>query len=108
MTAIKSEYVPGYYKSRWQIDHDSTADPSIAKLYRPKNRPGFHGALGLGIIDSAPFFVICVPYWLLFGAAILIGSAPWISWAKRFSLSALLIVTTAIAVLLGILVWAEE
>src|SRR5262245_40931623 len=65
MTAIKSEYVPGYYKGRWKFEHDYTADPSIAKVHRPNNRPGFHGVLDFGIIDSAPFFIICVPYWFL-------------------------------------------
>lgn len=108
MTAIKSEYVPGYYNSSWQIDHESTADPSIAEVYRPHNRPGFHGVLGLGIIDSAPFLVICVPHWCLLGAAIAIGTAPWIRWTKRFSLRTLLIVMTVIAVLLGAVVLAMK
>jgi len=108
MTAIKSEYVPGYYKSSWQIDHDSTADASIAKVYRPHNRPGFRGVLDLGIIDSAPFFVICVPYWFLLGAAIAVGAAPWIRWTKRVSLRTLLIAMTLVAALLGAVAWGAK
>jgi hypothetical protein len=105
MTAIKSEFVPGYYKSRWQLDHESTADPSIAEVYQPKNRPGYYGALGLGIIDSAPFFVVCIPYWLLLSAAIAVATAPWLPWSKRFSLRTLLIAITIIGLMLGTIVW---
>src|SRR6185436_7674145 len=65
MTLIKSEYVPGYFKSSWEFAHDATEDPAIAKVYRPQNRPGYRGILGLGIINSTPFFVVCLPYWFL-------------------------------------------
>jgi hypothetical protein len=108
MTAIKSEYVPGYYKSRWEFEHFPIADPSTAKLFRPHNRPGFYGVFDLGFIVSAPFFVICVPYWCLIGGAIAIGYAPWTQRFGSFSLRTLLIGMTVVAILLALILWASR
>jgi hypothetical protein len=44
------------------------------------------------------------PYWFLIPATWLMAGAPWIRWSRRFSLRALLIATTLIAVALGIYV----
>jgi hypothetical protein len=107
MSLIKSEYVPGYYKSGWLLEKSSTAEPTIAKLYRPSNRPGFYGVFGLGVIVSAPFFVICLPYWFLVGATLALAV---ISWRRgfHFSLRTLLIGMTLVAVLLGAVIYAAR
>jgi hypothetical protein len=106
MSLIKSEFVPGYYKSSWQFDRDSTTDPSIAKVYRPSNRPGFFGVLDLGVIVSSPFFVICFPYWFLVGVTMAMAAIPWRKRMWQFSLRTLLIGITVAAVGLGLAVWA--
>jgi hypothetical protein len=48
------------------------------------------------------------PYWLLTAAAAALTVVPWIRPSKRFSLRALLIVTTLIAVGLGLAVYAAR
>jgi hypothetical protein len=108
ITAIKSEYVFGYYKSRWEFDHYPMTDASDAKVFQPHNRPGFYGLFDLGIIISPPFLVMCLPYWFILGAAIVIGAAPWGRPSKRFGLRTLLIAMTVAAVLLGAFVWAAN
>jgi hypothetical protein len=45
---------------------------------------------------------IAVPVWGFVGSALTIGVIPWIRWPKRFTLRALLIATTVVAVILGI------
>jgi hypothetical protein len=44
-----------------------------------------------------------VSFWLLVGVTVSFAAAPWIHW--RFSLRALLIATTLLAVVLGLIVW---
>jgi hypothetical protein len=66
--------------------------PEITSVYYP------HVVRG-----SIQNFQILVPYWsleLLFAA---IAAAPWVRWSKRFSLRTLLIATTLVAVVLGII-----
>jgi hypothetical protein len=46
---------------------------------------------------------IHVPFWLLIIATIVLGSFPWLP--HRFSLRTLLIATTLVAVVLGLIVW---
>ncbi len=47
---------------------------------------------------------IIAPYWFLVPAAWLLAAAPWIRWSTRFSLRALMIATTLVAIALGIYV----
>jgi hypothetical protein len=46
------------------------------------------------------------PFWLLIGTALALTVAPWRRW--RFSLRTLLIATTIIAVLSGLMVWLNR
>jgi hypothetical protein len=47
-----------------------------------------------------------MPYWTLTLLAAILAAVPWLPWSKRFSLRTLLIVTTLIAVALGLIVWS--
>ena len=47
---------------------------------------------------------LTLPYWLCILVLGLIARAPWILWPKRFSIRTLLIATTLIAVVLGLIV----
>jgi hypothetical protein len=49
-----------------------------------------------------------LPYWLTFVSCISVCAAPWINWSKRFSLRTLLIATTLVAVVLGLIVAATR
>jgi hypothetical protein len=57
----------------------------------------------LGWKSDAKLLIVPVPYWcpLLFATAF--TTAPWLLW--RFSLRTLLIATTLVAMLLGLIVW---
>ena len=47
-----------------------------------------------------------VPIWMLGALAIVLATVPWIRWSARFTTRTLLIATTLVAVVLGIIVWA--
>jgi hypothetical protein len=48
--------------------------------------------------------VIIVPLWFPIGLAAILATAPWLRY--RFTLRALLIATTLVALVLGLAVWA--
>ena len=47
---------------------------------------------------------ISVPHWFLTTIFAIAATAPWIRWSKRFSLRTLLLLTTLVAVVLGLVV----
>jgi hypothetical protein len=49
---------------------------------------------------------ITMPQWPAIVFAATLAAAPWIRWSKRFSLRILLIATTLVAVVLGLIVWS--
>jgi hypothetical protein len=46
------------------------------------------------------------PDWVVAGLCVAISFVPWLPWPRQFSLRALLIATTFIAVALGLVVWS--
>ena len=50
--------------------------------------------------------VIRVPYWFLLVGSSLMAAVPWLPW--RFTLRTLLIATTLVAVVLGLIVYATR
>jgi hypothetical protein len=46
-----------------------------------------------------------LPYWALTLLAAILATVPWLPWSKRFSLRALLIATTLVAVGLGMIIY---
>jgi hypothetical protein len=63
------------------------------------------------IFNSTPLgqhfdFSLTAPYWFLVIAAAAAIGIPWIRWSKRFSLRTLLLATTLVAVVLGLIVYA--
>ena len=56
---------------------------------------------------TIPHWYVCVPYWFLVLLSVAdLPSHPWLRW--RFSLRTLLIATTLVAVVLGIIVWMSR
>ncbi len=49
---------------------------------------------------------LAVPYWWLAWPTSLLALFPWIPWSTRFSVRTLLIATTLVAVVLGLIVWS--
>ena len=55
------------------------------------------------------YFSLCLPYWVLTTGATLLAGLPWahrLRW--RFSLRSLLIATTLVAAVLGLIIWASR
>jgi hypothetical protein len=48
---------------------------------------------------------VTIPYWCLTLICGIVGAAPWIRWKWHFGLRTLLIATTLVAVVLGLIVW---
>jgi hypothetical protein len=49
---------------------------------------------------------VVAPIWLLEPLIVAIAALPWIHWSKRFSVRTLIIATTLVAVVLGLIVYA--
>ena len=84
-----SHYIVGYYYS----DIDRTVHEART-------------ILGFGVGSDSDTSFVRVPCWF---AAVLLGvfaATPWLRW--RFSLRTLLIATTLVAVVLGLIVWAVK
>ena len=60
---------------------------------------------GVAVFRTGQIFV---PFWFLFLLATTSAALPWVKWSNRFSLRTLLIVTTLVAVVLGLIAWAAK
>ena len=77
--------------------------------WMPQKFFGLHTLVGPPGVQLVPHGVgWAVPYWWLAGSTSLLAMLPWIPWTTRFSLRALLIATTLIAVVLGLVTWLSR
>jgi hypothetical protein len=51
---------------------------------------------------------VIVPHWWLIAAAAILTFTPWIRWSKRYSLRTFLIITTALALILGLIIYTTR
>jgi hypothetical protein len=98
------ELPPGMTVSifKWKFEslspHDRSLLPTIAE-----------GFAGFFVEDTGNGFLVGIPYWFPVLLSAALAAAPWLPWwSKRFSLRTLLIATTLIAVVLGLIVWASR
>jgi hypothetical protein len=63
------------------------------------------GELGFFYRANKESLKVGIPYWFVVAVPIGLSMIPWLSNARRFSLRTLLIVTTLVAVVLGLGVW---
>jgi hypothetical protein len=63
------------------------------------------GILGFSGSYAPPDWSFQIPYWCPVVLGGLFAAAPWIGWSRRFTLRTLLIAITAVAVVLGLIVW---
>ena len=107
LTIVSPPFAPGFRGSKY-----TTADArgSSASYNDPAGNPlpaflGFkldwRSAVAAGTVMSTGVF----PYWSFVLVAAILATAPWLAWTSRFSLLTLLIATTLIAVVLGLIVW---
>ena len=102
----------------WQPDSERKRRPATRVDTRPvKDRAGarehfaeYHLALGFGRANpKAGASITIVPFWFpmfLFATGGVAAAAPWIKW--RFSVRTLIIATTLVAVVLGIVVYVAR
>ena len=86
---LPSEFVPANWAHRSWLGVYTLVGP-------PETQIVPHGA-GLSI-----------PYWWLVSPMIVLSVVPWLHWPNRFSLRTLLIATTLVAVVLGVIVWMSR
>lgn len=89
----------------------SAVYPEPGKRGGWKSYPIENRAIGFGFesMKMNRFSAVCIPYWFICLAALSLVVTPWLPWQKvrwRFSLRTLLVVTTLIAMVLGLVVWA--
>ena len=69
------------------------------------------GFPGFGFFSNptvSGFYRLDLPHWFLVFLSASLAMVPWINQTKRFSLRTLLIATTLIAVVLGLIVWSSS
>jgi hypothetical protein len=81
--------------SKWHVRHSK--EPNSV-------REGYSYALGFGISTTIP--AVFMPYWFVVLIVATVATLPWIHW--RFTLRSLLIATTLVAVVLGLVVYAAR
>jgi hypothetical protein len=64
--------------------------------------PGFHWTW------SPTLKSLQLPYWVIIFVTAMAAAIPWLGWSNRFSLRTLLIATTLIAVVLGLIAYASR
>jgi hypothetical protein len=84
--------------------NDLRNDMNLFVTIAPHDSPiGFYAAW-----QSASEWVVQVPHWFLVLISATLAAVPWIRWSSRFSLRTLLIVTTLVAVVLGLIVYVTR
>jgi hypothetical protein len=61
---------------------------------------------GFAFFHSGGYWVIHIPHWFATSGLAALAAAPWLRW--RFRLRTLLIATALVAVVLGLIVWANR
>ncbi len=88
-------YFAGPARTEWRL----AAPSDHAPILWPHTTRG-------GFVFGSQFLV--APLWLPLIVTGTIAAAPWIRWSNRFTLRTLLIATTLVAVVLGLVVWAAR
>ncbi len=106
LTVGKGKNAPGYFNGRWEIEVNVVVNPRARRL---EDSPVYRGAFGFGIAQvPTAFFTIGMPYWSFVALAVVLATLPWVRrlpWSTQFSLRTLLLACTAVAVVLGLIVW---
>jgi hypothetical protein len=90
------------YNAKWDYPWKSVSDPILYS----QRRPFFYYIPMIQTGATTPN--IFVPYWFSSFVAVALSATPWLRVPKRFSLRTLLIATTLVAVVLGLIVSLES
>jgi hypothetical protein len=89
---------PDFKISNWFLSDKDAAGLEKSQI--------FPSVKSLGTFHLYP--TLAVPYWFLALIAATFGVIPWLPWSTSFSLRTLLIGMTAVAAILGLIVWATK
>jgi len=98
--AISTTLLPATFGSNWSesgSDYMDGTPGAIQRLTRNK--------LGFAAMTDTNYFCVVLPHWFALALIATGAAVPWMQWSKRFSLRTLLIATTLVAVMLGLIVW---
>jgi hypothetical protein len=107
---IITRYPPDYSIPSWYLfSSQSTGDSEADDWVETVNFLGF--GLGMGLYGTGNLpeatSIAFVHYWFVVMLFALLTACPWLPWwSKRFTLRTLLLATTLIAVVLGLIVWS--
>jgi len=90
-------------KEPWQFETGQLTEPDP---FPDKSAPSCMGFRC--VLMTSDLSAISAPFWSLVFLAATLSAAPWIRWPRRFTLRTLLIATTLVAVVLGLIVWMSS
>jgi hypothetical protein len=108
MVSLQTE--PGSLCLTWQnANGDTFSEEYYSHIFNTqiRNTPSDRSRSIAGkflVINSA----VAIPFWFLCFISISLAAIPWIHWSHRFTLRTLLIATTLIALVLGLVVYAAR
>jgi len=91
-------------ESGWYLVKTPFTTRELADTYKNNPLVQAPNRFAIGLSYPLLYTVLTLPHWLMALLSASLASVPWIS--QRFSLRTLLIATTLIAVVLGLVVWS--
>jgi hypothetical protein len=85
------------WKFQSSVPHDTISLPSDMAE---------NSVAGLFVQYPGNGLLVGIPYWFPVLLSVTFAAVPWFPWSKRFSLRTLLVVTTLVAMVLGLAVWS--
>jgi hypothetical protein len=104
----KALYNPDVYQESWSIRSRIRDESKPWLNNRFQDLPWYRGVFGLGYANSPSIQGVGAPYWFFACLTLSLLLLPWIGSRSTFSLRTLLIATTLIAVVLGLVVWSSS
>jgi hypothetical protein len=98
-----------YPISEWRLLSESTSITIPPTLYLEDETTTHLTGFGFSwAFSSGEYFAVGVPHWFAMICSIALATAPWMRWSWRFSLRTMLIATTLVALVLGVIVWLSR
>ena len=91
---------------QWEVDTIEIFDESSKRLWSPMKDQAPLSYIGVRWQTLSPLHLFAIRYWSLVSLSAVFAILPWLRW--RFSLRTLLIATTLIAIVLGLVVWSSR
>jgi hypothetical protein len=99
--SVKSDLWFLWRETEFPFGMEFQSIPSRFDLELPETYAGFR----IKRDPSQHLTVLAIPDWFAILVTATVAAIPWLPWSTRFSLRTLLIATTLVAVVLGLIVW---